>query len=326
MIRVSNFEGKAVYVKKEPKKKEDTGFVYKKLGKIHLTAFAPGGRRVAGFLIKRPDIALMVARPDTFVAYDGLAPYDKGYVIRGNEWTDDEAKRRLKLDWDRCILWNGMDAMTESGSKLGYVGDVQFDEKTGKVIAFEIGDGGAATKLVGSLVVPVEMAVGYERGFLKVRDEAANMELSGGWAAAAGEASAKAKVSMQKAGAAAKQNAHETGVMVDAAAQKGAFALGKAIGKARKAVGSDDEETEAAASRTSSSSSSGSGAKAKSSSGSSSARRGSSASSSKRKATSSASSSKQGGGQSAVRAVGRSFGSLGAAFREAKKEFDDASK
>lgn len=311
MIRVSNMDGKAAYTKRKPKKKGDEGDVIKKVGKIHLTVFAPGGRRVVGFMVKRPDIALMVARPDVFVAYDSLTPYDRGYLIDGEAATDQAARDRLHLDWDRCIMWNGMDAMTQGGRKLGYVGDVDFDERTGKVIAFEIGDGGAAVKLVGSLVVPVEMMVGYERGFLKLKDEAADLELSGGLAAAAGEASARAK-----------QNAHETGVAANAAVQKGAFALGKAVGRAQRAVAEADAEDEAAASAPAKRAPSGAGASG------SAAKKGASAakkapSGSKK---SSAASSQRSRGDEMARAAGRQIGRFGSMFKDFKDEFDEASK
>lgn len=304
MIRVSNMDGKAAYTKKKPKKKGDEGDVIKKVGKIHLTVFAPGGRRVVGFMVKRPDIALMVARPDIFVAYDSLTPYDKGYLIDGEAATDQAARERLHLDWDHCIMWNGMDAMTQSGRKLGYVGDVDFDERTGKVIAFEIGDGGASVKLVGSLVVPVEMMVGYERGFLKLKDEAADIELSGGLAAAAGEATARAK-----------QNAHETGVAANAAVQKGAFALGKAVGRAQRAVaeaGSEDEAPAAPPAKKAASGAKASGQVAPKTS------------SVTTKASSA--SSQRSRGDEMARAAGRQLGKFGSMFKDFKDEFDEASK
>ena len=44
----------------------------KRIGKVHSFIFHPHKRRVVGFTVKRPDIALMMHRPDLFVAFDGF--------------------------------------------------------------------------------------------------------------------------------------------------------------------------------------------------------------------------------------------------------------
>ena len=42
----------------------------KRLGRIHMTVFDPDGRRVVGFLVKRPDVAGMVKRSDRLLLHD----------------------------------------------------------------------------------------------------------------------------------------------------------------------------------------------------------------------------------------------------------------
>ena len=199
-------QGKKVFIAKKARAKkpkkgekpaagEQSGERLSKLGKIHMAVFTPDGRSMVGYLVARPDVAGMVKREDVFVAFDSLAACEKGFRVVGEEGAfDDKARERLGVDWDSCIMWAGMDARTESGRELGYVGDAEFDESTGKVTKFLVGDGGMATALVGSVEIPPSMMVGYSKGRMIVKDEASKLELNGGLAAKAGEATAKAKI------------------------------------------------------------------------------------------------------------------------------------
>ena len=231
MRSLSQLTNKPVYVAKKGKPG-----AFERLGRVHMAVFTPDGRAMAGFLVKRPDIAGMVKRPDAFVAWDSLAPVDGGWrVVEGNETLDDKARERLGLDWDRCIMWAGMDARTTKGKVLGYVGDATFDEETGKVIDFLIGDGGLAESLVGSVRVPAEMLVGYERGWMILTPEAAHQELTGGMAGKAGESYARAKASGAQAAA-------KAGKVAGEAVDKGSRALGRQLGKTKGMFGSFMEE------------------------------------------------------------------------------------
>ncbi len=78
--------------------------------------------QVVGVMVKRPDIVGMVKRNDVFVAFDALTTFDKGFLVARPEGSlDKKAIARLGLDWDRCIMWHGMKAVTESGKTLGFV-------------------------------------------------------------------------------------------------------------------------------------------------------------------------------------------------------------
>ena len=244
MPKVSDLSGVKVFVVKDvrrPKEGQPTTKL-SKLGKVHMAVFTPDGRRVVGFLVRRPDVAGMVKREDVFLAVDSYAPVEKGIrVTRGDDAFDDAARERLHVNWDACIMWAGMDAKTSDGKVLGYVNDAEFEQKTGKVTKFLVGDGGMARALVGSLEIPPSMLISYANGCMIVSPEAASLALNGGLAAKAGEASAKAKVKSaefgEKAGAAASE-----------AVDKGSFALGKAIGKAKRAMEeaqAEDAEPEA---------------------------------------------------------------------------------
>lgn len=197
------------------------------VGQVRQVVFSPKGDRVVGFLVRRPDVAGMIRREDAFVALDSFAVRDEGLVVtRAKDGMDDAARQRLELDWNTCLMWTGMDAKTTDGKQLGWVSDVSFYPKSGKVHAFHVGDGAVAKSLVGNVVIPAEMLVGYRDGCLVVAPEAAKLALDGGLAAKAGESYARAKYEGKKAASKAGKTAGDM-------AQKGARGLGKALGKAR---------------------------------------------------------------------------------------------
>ena len=76
MLKLSQMTGVVVYAPKGSKGK--AAGTYTRLGKVHLTVFAPSGTRVVGFLVSRPDVAGMVKRDDVFFALDAMAPVDGG--------------------------------------------------------------------------------------------------------------------------------------------------------------------------------------------------------------------------------------------------------
>lgn len=200
------------------------------LGKVHNIVFSPDGMTVVGFLVKRPDIAGMIKRDDVFVAIDAIAISDEGILCtRGKDSYDDRARERLNLDWDACIIWNGMDVRTSAGKELGYVTDISFNARSGRVGEVYVSDGSVANTLVGSLVLTPDLIIGYSQGYMVVKNEAADLALSGGVAEKAGEAAAKARSSAQDAG---KKAAKAAGKAVD----KGSRSLGRAIGHVRRKV------------------------------------------------------------------------------------------
>lgn len=226
MRKVSEYVGKRVYAPKKGKPGQ-----YERLGKVHMAVFSPEGTKVVGFMVARPDIAGMVKRPDVFVALDALAPVDGGWRLSRPEGTDDQARERLGIAWDACIMWVGMDAKTTKGKDLGIVADAAFDEVSGDVDLFHVSDGNVAESLVGALGVPVSLLVGYERGCMVVKPEAAKQALTGGVAAKAGEGYARAKIEGAKV-------AEKAGVAVD----QGSRALGKQLKKTKGMFGSFVDE------------------------------------------------------------------------------------
>ena len=209
-----------------------------KVGKVHAVVFAPDGTRAVGLQVRVPDAVAMIKRPDVFVALDALEPVATGgLAIADREGaTDKAAIKRLGLDWDRCVIWVGMDVRTSDGKLLGYVSDVLFDAEQGTVRAFSCTDGGAASALVGDRRFGPAMVKGLRGTTMVVDPEVAHMEFSGGLAGRAGAATAQAKQKAAELGEAASVQAARAGRAAGEAATKGGHALGRAIGHAKAQV------------------------------------------------------------------------------------------
>lgn len=232
MLKVSQMERINVFKPKRNAEGDPAEMGAKQLsvvGKVHLTVFDPKGTRVVGFMVKKPDVASMIKVPDAFLALDSFVVCDLGLVAtRGDDSFDDAARQRLGIDWDRCIIWAGMDAKTTDGKVLGWVSDVEFSPKTGQAKTFFIGDGAMSTALVGNIEVPVDLLRGYRDGYMLVDPKAAGLQLDGGAAAKAGVAYAKAKYEGGKA-------AQKAAASAGRAVERGAFGLGKMIGDTKRA-------------------------------------------------------------------------------------------
>lgn len=235
MRRVNSVVGLRVLLPKQAKKTTDGSADverYQKIGKVHSAVFSSDGRRVVGYTVSRPDIVGMVKREDEFLAWDSFEFGEDGktvVVTRPEDGVGAAARRRLALDWDACIIWAGMDAKTTDGKPFGYVSDVEYDEETGAATNFFTTEGGMSHALIGSFVIPAKMVRGYSKGYMIIDPGGKNVELDGGLAAAAGEGYARAKASASKVG-------KKAGEAASTAVDKGTFALGKAIGKAKRSI------------------------------------------------------------------------------------------
>lgn len=233
MLRVGSLTGRRVLLHKKTTTAKDGTVTdkYQKLGRVHAAVFTPDGKHVAGFTIKRPDVAGMVKRADAFLARDSLKVLDEKTVLvtRPEDGLDEAALRRLDLDWNRCIMWSGMDAKTTAGKPLGYVSDAEYDEGSGAVTRFFTADGGMARALIGSFVITPDMVRGYRDGFMIVEPGDKSVQLDGGLAGAAGEGYARAKAGASEVG-------KKVGAAAGEAVDKGSFALGRVLGKAKRAI------------------------------------------------------------------------------------------
>ena len=241
---VGDFQGLKIYkLPAEGKRtqKDGTPRQPRKLGKIHYPVFSPEGVRVVGFMVRQPDIAGMIKQPDRFVARDCLKIYEGVLCVSDDKDAYDEsAAKRLGVDLDRCLIWTGMDVLTESGQRVGYCANVAFDGKTGTVQHFELTEGGASNALVGHREMPASDLKGHRNGAMVVADEVLELGFSGGAAAAAAEASVKVTASVKKGAAALDEHGSK-------AVAKGSRALGKQLGKTKGMFGNFMSEYKKAA-------------------------------------------------------------------------------
>ena len=208
----------------------------RKIGKIYKTVFSPDGLRVVGFIVRRPDLLWMIKRPERFLAIDAYDIQD-GLIVpsKGADSWDERAIKRLGVDWDTCILWEGIQVKTPDGTDIGHVDEISFDEETGELNSLFLDDGGTARALIGSIEIPHNLMIGYKKGVLLVQPEAAKLLPSGGLAAKAGTATAQMSQGVKK-------GAQQAGKTVGKAVDKGSYGLGKLIGRAKGAVtGARDE-------------------------------------------------------------------------------------
>lgn len=314
----------------------------RKIGKIFKTVFSPDGMQVVGFIVRQPDLLWMIKRPDRFLALDSFDVVDDVLVAtNGADSWDDRAIKRLELDYDTCILWEGIQVRDTGGADLGSVDAISFDERTGRVNSFFLDDGGTARALLGSIEIPAELVIGYRKGYLIVKDEAAYLMPSGGLAAKAGAATAKvgndAREGVKKAGEATAKAAGQ-------AVEKGSEGIGKLIGRTknmvtetrdefRKSSGAAERAAEKAAAEraeaqqaAAAKASAGKGSSAKAASSAAKVPAGSGAAKPSGSKPADKASSGKSSSKGAAGAVAEHMKSAGSMFSDFKKEFDKAKK
>ena len=199
----------------------------RKVGKVTRAVFHPDEPRLVGFIVKRADLALMIKRADRFLAYDSFSVRDGVLEAAGRRDAWDEAAcARLGIDYERCVVWEGMPVATSGGEDLGRVTEVTYDERTGRVLSLTTTDGALSSLLLGRLEHTPEAVLGYRDGRILLDERLMATEESGGAAGAAGEAAAKIAAKTKELAPGAAKAANDL-------VQKGAYKLGEQLGKTR---------------------------------------------------------------------------------------------
>lgn len=237
----------------------ESGKKAKRIGKVRSAVFHPRKRAVVGFTVKRPDIALMAHRPDLFVAYDAFDVVEGDLVVSGESGaTGKAACKRLGVDWDECVIWQGMPLLTEGGKRLGLVGDVRFRTEDGSVICLMVDRGKSADILLGLTELPARYIKGFKlgvgdalsledgddfaHGAIIVADEALDIAAEGGLAEQAGVASAQVADKVSKAVDRARPAASEAAHKAEDAVNRGAYAVGQQLSRTKGMFGRFKEE------------------------------------------------------------------------------------
>lgn len=257
LMQTKDLVGLKVWMEKPKKKDPDAT---KKMGKVRACVFHPKDKRCVGFIVKRPDLALMFHRKDLFVAYNGYDIVDGAIVVSDDPAaTDKGACTALGINWDDCVLWVGLPVMCQDGTEFGLVGSVTYDATTGDIVTLDVTQGATANALLGVRHVPADLIRGFRygmgaelavadqemdsvRGAILVDDAVKELPVEGGFAEKAGEATAVVGDKAHRAVEAAKPKAKEAAAVAGEAATKGAYATGKQIKRASRMFSDFKEE------------------------------------------------------------------------------------
>lgn len=155
--------------------------------------------------------------------------------------------------------------MTPSGQSLGLVENVEFDQRTGRVVSVEVSQGATANTLLGRRSIPGSMMLGFRRGMgaklyltddddenpealgAVIVDEAAlDIPVEGGVAEKAGAATAVATDKAKKTYEKVKPKAKEATKVAGAAVQKGVYVTGRQIARTKGMFGNFKDEFKSA--------------------------------------------------------------------------------
>lgn len=227
-----------------------------RIGKVDRFVFHPTERRCIGFMVKRPDAALMFHRKPLFVSLDGFRMEDGRVRIEynGPAHQGDSAFKRLGVDGDECVLWEGMPLVSVSGIDLGYVGDIQIDRHTGNVVNVVVDSGATKRMILGSKNIPGSMIRGFRTGIgcelatmghegkqeddaplgaILVSDKALQVKTEGGLAEAAGKGTAKLNQRIRKASKDAQPKVDEVSRDAKTEINAAAYATGRQISRTK---------------------------------------------------------------------------------------------
>lgn len=224
----------------------------KHIGRVRSCVFHPKEKRCIGFIVKRPDLLWMFHRKDVFVGLDDFEVIDGHLVVHADAGlSGPRACQAMGIDWNKCVLWEGMPLLTPDETVVGYVGNITFNRRSGNLRTLEVSNGATSRLLLGTLEVPADLVLGFKRGVgadlslgngedgsenekvfkgaIMVSDEVWELSPEGGWAEAAGEFTAKAGARIKDAAASAKPKVEAAAKTAGEAVEKGAYAAGRQL-------------------------------------------------------------------------------------------------
>lgn len=249
MIFSSDWIGKSVYITTG---ETDSEIAVKSVGRIHLFIF--DGKRCAGILVKRPDVALMFRRKDLFAAFPAIEVMDGSFIISSDyDKLSNSYLRENNIHLASTVVWDGMDVYTESGERLGSIDTVAINSQTGYIDHIIVSFGATSNALLGKRKLDFDMLIGFgtgggarllttdkhdtgECGCIIVKDSARNIQMEGGAAEKAAKASVKAQV-------VAKKTAKDISEKAKPAYEKAKDVAGKAAKEGASVAGKKYQET-----------------------------------------------------------------------------------
>jgi uncharacterized protein YrrD len=181
----------------------------REIGAVLHVLFHPSEPRVVALeVVPRARRIVLDRRPRYLPMSPGLlAECGESSLVR---WTDAKLPPRTRIEkqlgfsLDSTVIWHHMEVRLDNGVRVGFVADVVFSRKSGKVLRLLLSEGSVADFAVGRREVPGELVKGFD-GTAVIVDESFRTaaESSGGLAAASGKSAAYAKHGADKAADAA---------------------------------------------------------------------------------------------------------------------------
>lgn len=174
----------------------------KTVGRVSRVLFHPCDPVLIGFEVRMKLLFYLFERKRRYTPLSGVRASSKAITLAEGTRLEKLGGRRAGLDWTQVVVWRGMPVRTASGAALGTVGDVDFD-KDGRVTRLVLTRGATSDVAIGVREVPGDAVLGFEGDAVRLSDDVASPEFSGGLAAGAGKATAVAKVTAERAAAGA---------------------------------------------------------------------------------------------------------------------------
>jgi uncharacterized protein YrrD len=209
MVLIGDIEGSAL-----------TGAGGAPLGTVTNVLFHPSEPRAVGVAVRPTAALVVVSRRGTYLPLSALSfGADGAACDLAKLPTGRKAAEGLGFDPETTVIWTGMPVADPRGRQIGVVRGLMFDEASGAVGRLDIGSGTVADVAHGRYLVPGEAIVGFEQGSVHITTEAADLQGSGGLAAAAAQGAVAASVAARAAGSAVVNASGATGRAIRGVAQ-----------------------------------------------------------------------------------------------------------
>lgn len=156
-------------------------------------------------------------------------------------------EKELGFSLDESVIWHNMEVRLEDGTRVGFVDDVIFSRKSGRVLRLLLSEGSMSDMAVGQRLVPGELVQCFDGTGVVIDSSFRELVSSGGMAAASGKSAAYAKMGAERAadavvaagvvGLGALERSFRSGL-----GRKAIRGVKKAGKQVRKAIDGDDEE------------------------------------------------------------------------------------
>ncbi len=217
-------------------------------GRVTRVLFDGATPALVGFEVRMRPLAYLIDRPLRYVPRTGVTLSKRGLTLVPPARLERARGRAGGIEWDATVVWSGMPVVSESAAPgedpLGVVKDVDLGAE-GRVRRLVLSRGATSDVAVGIREIDGERVLGFAGGAVRVADEVARPQFSGGVAAGAGKTAAVAKVRAEqaavgavRAAAAATRAARRSGIGKRASASWKGFAEGLREGYA------DDERSD----------------------------------------------------------------------------------